>query len=50
MLPKALLDGEIVYTFGTGDSHQSGEDMNYRARGLVIVSQILEPNLAGLTE
>lgn len=42
--------GGIVFTFGTGHSHELAEEVSYRAGGVVPVNPILEPSLTGVTE
>lgn len=42
--------GGIVFTFGTGHSHELAEEVSYRAGGVVPVNPILEPSLTGSTE
>jgi len=42
--------GGVVFSFGTGHSHELAEEIAYRAGGLVPVSPILEPSLTGSTE
>ena len=42
--------GGIVFTFGTGHSHELAEEVAYRAGGVVPVNPILEPSLTGSTE
>ena len=50
IIAKSVIAGGIVYTFGTGHSHELAEEVAYRAGGIVPVSAILEPSLTGSTE
>lgn len=42
---EALMNGNMLYTFGTGHSHILAEEIFYRAGGFVRVYPILEPSL-----
>ena len=50
LIATSVAGGGILYTFGTGHSHELAEDIAYRAGSLVPVSPILEPSLTGSTE
>lgn len=50
LIAKCVIGGGVVYTFGTGHSHELAEEVAYRAGGVVPVSAILEPSLTGSTE
>jgi uncharacterized phosphosugar-binding protein len=50
ILAERVVGGGIVFTFGTGHSHELAEEVSYRAGGVVPVSPILEPSLTGSTE
>ncbi len=50
LIAERVAGGGIVYTFGTGHSHELAEEVAYRAGGVVPVSPILEPSLTGSTE
>jgi len=47
---QTIVNGGIVFTFGTGHSHELAEEVAYRAGSLVPVQPILEPSLTGSTE
>lgn len=44
-IAASLLAGGVLHVFGTGHSHIAGEEMLYRAGGLVPVNAILYPSL-----
>jgi len=44
---KAVAQGDLIHTFGTGHSHMVAEEVVYRAGGLAAVNAILEPSLTG---
>lgn len=44
---KAVAQGGLIHTFGTGHSHMVAEEVVYRAGGLAAVNAILEPSLTG---
>ena len=50
LIAERVAAGGIVFTFGTGHSHELAEEVAYRAGGVVPVSPILEPSLTGSTE
>jgi uncharacterized phosphosugar-binding protein len=50
LIAERLTGGGIVFTFGTGHSHELAEEVAYRAGGVVPVCPILEPSLTGSTE
>lgn len=50
LIAGRVMDGGIVYTFGTGHSHELAEEVAYRAGGVVPINPILEPSLTGSTE
>ena len=50
LIAERVAAGGIVFTFGTGHSHELAEEVAYRAGGIVPVSPILEPSLTGSTE
>jgi uncharacterized phosphosugar-binding protein len=50
LIAERVAGGGVVYTFGTGHSHELAEEVAYRAGGVVPVSPILEPSLTGSTE
>lgn len=50
VITNCIQAGGMVYSFGTGHSHELAEEIAYRAGGLVPVSPILEPSLTGHTE
>jgi uncharacterized phosphosugar-binding protein len=50
IIARSVAGGGVVYTFGTGHSHELAEEVAYRAGGIVPVSAILEPSLTGSTE
>lgn len=45
MIAESLLNGGVWHVFGTGHSHFTGEEVYYRAGGLVPVNAILFPAL-----
>lgn len=45
LISKSLADGRVLHQFGAGHSHVLGEELFYRAGGLVPVNPILEPEL-----
>jgi len=50
VIAERVAGGGIVFTFGTGHSHELAEEVAYRAGGVVPVNPILEPSLTGTTE
>ena len=50
LIAERVAAGGIIFTFGTGHSHELAEEVAYRAGGVVPVSPILEPSLTGSTE
>lgn len=50
IIADAVANDAIVYTFGTGHSHVTAEEVSLRAGGLVGVDAILEPSLTGHTK
>ena len=50
LIAERVTGGGIVFTFGTGHSHELAEEVAYRAGGVVPVCPILEPSLTGSTE
>ena len=50
LIADKVVAGGIVFTFGTGHSHELAEEVSYRAGGMVPVNPILEPSLTGSTE
>src|ERR1039457_3504846 len=50
IISERVAAGGIIFTFGTGHSHELAEEVAYRAGGIVPVSPILEPSLTGSTE
>ena len=50
IITDSIINGGILYTFGTGHSHCVAEEIVYRAGGLAPVDAILEPSLTGTTE
>lgn len=50
IIAQRVAAGGIIFTFGTGHSHELAEEVAYRAGGVVPVSPILEPSLTGSTE
>lgn len=50
LIANSIAGGGIVYSFGTGHSHELAEEIAYRAGGMVPVNPILEPSLTGSTE
>ncbi|MHB1154275.1 MAG: sugar isomerase domain-containing protein [Eubacteriales bacterium] len=42
---EALINGNMIYTFGTGHSHIMAEEVFYRAGGLVRIYPVLESSL-----
>jgi uncharacterized phosphosugar-binding protein len=50
IIARSVAGGGVVYTFGTGHSHELAEEVAYRAGSIVPVSAILEPSLTGSTE
>jgi len=50
IITESIINGGILYTFGTGHSHCVAEEIVYRAGGLAPVDAILEPSLTGTTE
>lgn len=50
LIAERVASGGMVFTFGTGHSHELAEEVSYRAGGIVPVSPILEPSLTGSTE
>jgi len=47
IVAKAVAGDGLLYTFGTGHSHVTAEDLTYRAGGLIAVDAILERSLTG---
>ncbi len=47
LVAKAVAQDGLMYTFGTGHSHVTAEDMTYRAGSLIPVDAILERSLTG---
>lgn len=45
VIAGAVANGGVVHLFGTGHSHMLGEEVFYRAGGLVPVNTIFEPSL-----
>lgn len=45
LMAAALADGRVLYYFGAGHSHMLGDELFYRAGGLVPVNPIQEPAL-----
>ncbi len=50
LIAERVAGGGIIFTFGTGHSHELAEEVAYRAGGVVPVCPILEPSLTGSTE
>ena len=50
LIAGRVASGGIVFSFGTGHSHELAEEIAYRAGGVVPVNPILEPSLTGSTE
>jgi uncharacterized phosphosugar-binding protein len=50
LIADRVASGGIVFTFGTGHSHELAEEVAYRAGSVVPVNPILEPSLTGSTE
>lgn len=50
LIADRIVGGGIVYTFGTGHSHELAEEIACRAGGVVPVYAILEPSLTGSTQ
>jgi len=50
IIAEAVANDAITYTFGTGHSHVTAEEVALRAGGLVPVDAILEPSLTGHTK
>src|SRR5579862_6178307 len=50
LIAGVVAGGGVVFTFGTGHSHELAEEVAYRAGGVVPVNPILEPSLTGSTE
>jgi uncharacterized phosphosugar-binding protein len=50
LIAGRVASGGIVFTFGTGHSHELAEEISYRAGSVVPVNPILEPSLTGSTE
>ena len=44
-IAQSIADGRVLHYFGAGHSHVLGEELFYRAGGLVPVNAILEPAL-----
>jgi uncharacterized phosphosugar-binding protein len=47
LVADAIARDGILYTFGTGHSHVTAEDLTYRAGGLIAVDAMLERSLTG---
>jgi uncharacterized phosphosugar-binding protein len=47
IVASAIAKDGLLYTFGTGHSHVTAEDLSYRAGGLIAVDAILERSLTG---
>jgi uncharacterized phosphosugar-binding protein len=47
IVATAIAQDGLLYTFGTGHSHVTAEDLTYRAGGLIAVDAILERSLTG---
>ncbi len=47
LVAAAVAKDGLLYTFGTGHSHVTAEDMTYRAGGLISVDAIMERSLTG---
>jgi uncharacterized phosphosugar-binding protein len=47
IVAAAIAQDGLLYTFGTGHSHVTAEDLTYRAGGLIAVDAILERSLTG---
>ncbi len=50
LIAERVAAGGIIFTFGTGHSHELAEEVAYRAGSVVPVNPILEPSLTGSTE
>jgi len=47
LVADAIAGDGLLYTFGTGHSHVTAEDLTYRAGGLIPVDAIMERSLSG---
>jgi len=47
IVADAIAGDGLLYTFGTGHSHITAEDLTYRAGGLIAVDAIMERSLTG---
>ena len=47
LVAASIAQDGLLYTFGTGHSHVTAEDLTYRAGGLISVDAILERSLTG---
>jgi len=47
LVAAAIAKDGLLYTFGTGHSHVTAEDLTYRAGGLIAVDAIMERSLTG---
>ncbi|HEY9087569.1 MAG TPA: SIS domain-containing protein [Anaerolineaceae bacterium] len=47
LVADAVAGDGLLYTFGTGHSHVTAEDLTYRAGGLIPVDAIMERSLSG---
>jgi len=47
IVSEAIAGDGLLYTFGTGHSHITAEDLTYRAGGLIAVDAIMERSLTG---
>ena len=47
IVAEAIAQDGLLYTFGTGHSHVTAEDLTYRAGGLIAVDAIMERSLSG---
>lgn len=47
IVAAAIAQDGLLYTFGTGHSHVTAEDLTYRAGGLIAVDAIMERSLSG---
>ena len=47
LVAAAVAKDGLLYTFGTGHSHVTAEDLTYRAGGLISVDAIMERSLTG---
>jgi uncharacterized phosphosugar-binding protein len=47
LVAAAIAKDGLLYTFGTGHSHVTAEDLSYRAGGIIAVDAIMERSLIG---